>query len=150
MFTPCSSVKAKVLQDGKENLEPHMIRASVDLRVPNQYMERHKITQGTVVEDFTYKFHDCVIFSKLDMRQGYHQLLLDPESRKIATFSIPWGNFRPKRLIFGRKSSKDLFDETIYSISGDIHIHILGILLMNSCNTDIFFLATTIICSLSA
>ena len=28
--------------------------------------------------------------------------------------------------------------------------HILGILLMNSYNTDIFFLATTIICSLSA
>ena len=28
--------------------------------------------------------------------------------------------------------------------------HILGILLMNSCNTDIFCLATTIICSLSA
>ena len=101
---------------GKENLEPHMIRASVDLRVPNQYMERRRITQGTVVEDFMYKFHDSVIFS---MRQGYHQLLLDPESRKIATFSTPWGNFRPKRLIFGTKSSQDLFDETIYCIFGD-------------------------------
>ena len=97
-----------------------MIRASVDLRVPNQYMERLRITQETVAEDFMYKFHDCVIFYKLDMRQGYHQLLLDPESRKIATFSIPWGNFRPKRFIFGRKSSKDLFDETIHRIFGDI------------------------------
>ena len=92
----------------------------MDLGVPNQYMERHRITQGTVVVDFMYKFHDCVIFSKLDMRQGYHQLLLDPESRKIATFSTPWGNFRPKRLIFGAKSSQDLFDETIYRIFGDI------------------------------
>ena len=80
-------------------------------------MERHRITQRTVVEDFMYKFHDSVIFS---MRQGYHQLLLDPESRKIATFSTPWGNFRPKRLIFGAKSSQDLFDETIYCIFGDI------------------------------
>ncbi|XP_044181710.1 uncharacterized protein LOC122962597 [Acropora millepora] len=83
--------KPKFCKMGKENLEPHMIRASVDLRVPNQYMERHRITQGTVVEDFMYKFNDCVIFSKLDMRQGYHQLLLDPESRKIATFSYPMG-----------------------------------------------------------
>ena len=31
----------------------------------------------------------------------------------------------------------------------ELHSHIVGILLMNSCNTD-NFLATTIICSLSA
>ena len=104
----------------KEKLEPHMIRASVDLRVPNQFMERNRITQGPIVEDFMYKFHDCTVFSKLDMRQGYHQLLLDPESRKIATFSTPWGNMRPKRLIFGAKASQDLFDEAIYRIFGDI------------------------------
>ena len=112
--------KPKFCAMEKENLEPHMIRTSMDLRVPNQYMERHRITQGTVVEDFMYKFHDCVIFSKLDMRQGYHQLLLDPESRKIATFSTPWGNLRPKQLIFGAKSSQDLFDEAIYRMFGDI------------------------------
>ena len=104
----------------KEKLEPHMIRASVDLRVPNQFIERNRITQGPIVEDFMYKFHDCTVFSKLDMRQGYHQLLLDPDSRKIATFSTPWGNMRPKRLIFGAKASQDLFDEAIYRIFGDI------------------------------
>jgi len=70
-------------------LEPHMIRASVDLRVPNQFMERNRITQGPVVEDFIFKFHDCTVLSKLEMRQGYHRLLLDPEFRKIATFSTP-------------------------------------------------------------
>ena len=104
----------------KDDLEAHMIRASVDLRVPNQFMERHRIIQGPIVEDFMHKFHDCTIFSKLDMKQGYHQLLLDPESRSIATFSTPWGNMRPKRLIFGAKSSQDLFDEAIYRIFGDI------------------------------
>ena len=97
-----------------------MIRASMDLRIPNQFMERHRITQGTVVEDFMYKFHDCTVFSKFDMKQGYHQLLLDPESRKVATFSTPWGNMRPKRLIFGATASQDLFDEAIYRIFGDI------------------------------
>lgn len=84
--------KPKFSSIDKEDLEPHMIRASVDLRIPNQFMERHRITQGTVVEDFMYKFHDCTIFSKFDMKQGYHQLLLNPESRKVATFSTPWGN----------------------------------------------------------
>lgn len=70
----------------------------MDLRVPNQNKERQRITQGTVVEDFKYKLHDCVIFSKLDMKQGYHHLLLDLESRKIDTFSTPWGNLRPSSL----------------------------------------------------
>ena len=32
-----------------EKLEPHMIRASVDLRVPNKFMERNRITQGPIV-----------------------------------------------------------------------------------------------------
>ena len=112
--------KPRFRKTPKEQLAPHMIRASVDLRVPNKYMERTRVAPGPVVEDFTYKFHDCRVFSKMDMRQSYHQLLLDPESRNIATFSTPWGNMRPKRLIFGAKSSQDLFDETVYRIFSDI------------------------------
>ena len=50
----------------------------------------------------------------------YHQLLLHPDSRAIATFSTPWGNLRPTRLIFGAKASQDLFDEMMYKIFGDI------------------------------
>ena len=57
---------------------------------------------------------------KLDLRQGYHQLKLDPASRAIATFSTPWRNYRPKWLVFGAKASQDLFDETIQTIFGDI------------------------------
>ena len=98
--------KPKLCGTAKEDLEPHIIRPSVDLRVPNQFMERHRITQGTLVEDFMYKFHDYTVFSKLDMRQGYHQLLLDPESRKGATFNTPCVNLRPKRLIFEQSHHK--------------------------------------------
>ncbi|XP_053376601.1 uncharacterized protein LOC123533440 [Mercenaria mercenaria] len=112
--------KPRYTNVGKGNLEPHMIRASVDLRVPNKYMERNRILQAPVVEDFTCKFHDCKVFSKMDLRQGYRQLVLHPDSRVIATFSTPWGNMRPKRLIFGAKSSQDLFDEAMFRIFGDI------------------------------
>ena len=48
------------------------------------------------------------------------QLVLDPKSREVATFSTPWGNMRSKRLIFGAKASQDLFNETMYRIFGDI------------------------------
>lgn len=46
----------------QEKLDPTMIRASVDLRVPNKYMNRNSITQGSIVEDFefTYKFHNLL------------------------------------------------------------------------------------------
>ena len=82
-----------------------MIRASVSLRVPIQFMERNRITQGPIVADFMYKFHSCTVFARLGIQQGLHQLLLDPESRKTATFGTPWENMRLKRLIFGSKAS---------------------------------------------
>jgi len=112
--------KPKYASTDREALEPHMIRACIDLRIPNKYMERSRVAHNPIVEDFTYKFHNCVMFSKVDLKSGYHQLLLDPESRNIATFSTPWGNFRPRRLVFGAKSSQDSFDDAMYPIFGDI------------------------------
>jgi len=60
------------------------------------------------------------MFSKMDLKAGYHQLSINEETRKIATFSTPWGNYRPKRLIFGAKSSQDVFDQAMFQIFGDI------------------------------
>ena len=57
---------------------------------------------------------------KLDLRQDYRKLTLDPATRLVATFSTPWENYRPKRLVFGTKSSKDVFDEVIFRAFKDI------------------------------
>ena len=105
---------------GQEILEPGQIRASIDMRVVNEAMKRSRIVQAPVIEDFTFAFNDCKVFSKLDLKQGYHQLTLDEESRKLATFSTPWGNYRPKRLIFGAKSSQDAFDDIMSKIFSGI------------------------------
>ena len=83
-------------------------------------MERSRVTQTPIVEDFMHRFHDCSIWTKMDLRQGYHQPALDPASRAVATFVIPWRNYRPKRLVFGAKASQDLFDEAMQRIFGDI------------------------------
>ena len=92
----------------------------VGLRIPNKHMERSRIAQTPTVEDFIHRFHDCSIWTKMDLRQGYHQLSLDPASRAVATFATPWENYRPKQLIFGAKASQDLFDETMQRFFGDI------------------------------
>ena len=97
-----------------------MIRASIDMRIPIESMKRSRCVQSPRVEDFNYCLHDCKILTKLDLRQGYHQLTVDPGTRQVATFSTPWGNYRPQRLVFGTKSSQDVFDEAMFRIFGDI------------------------------
>ena len=124
-ITWCSSLvvqpKPKFTEMKSEELASHMIRASIDMRIPNQSMKRSRCVQSPRVEDFIYRLHDCKIFTKLDLRQGYHQLALDPSTRQVATFSTPWENYRPQRLVFGAKSSQDVFDEAMFRIFGDIH-----------------------------
>ena len=47
-----------------------MFRATVDLRVPDKYVEINRILKAPIVEDFIHKFHDCIIWRKLDLAQG--------------------------------------------------------------------------------
>ena len=54
------------------------------------------------------------------MRQGYHQLTLDPGTRQVATFSTSRRNYRPQRLAFRAKSSQDVFDEAMFRAFTDI------------------------------
>ena len=112
--------KHKYADIKNEELESQMIRASTDMRVPNEAMKQSRCFQSPRVEDFIYRLHDCKIFTKLDLRQGYHQLILDPAARQVATFGTPWGNYRPKRQVFGAKSSQDVFDEAMLRAFGDI------------------------------
>ena len=113
--------KPKFTAMKNEVLESHMIRASIDMIIPNQSMTRSRCVQSPRVEDFLYRLHDCKIFTKLDLRQVYHQLALDPSTKQVATFSTPWGNYRPQRLVFGAKSSQDVFDKAMFRVFGDIH-----------------------------
>ena len=55
--------KPRFTNISKDDLKPNMIRACIDLRIPNKHMERNRISPGPVVEDFMYKFYDCITFS---------------------------------------------------------------------------------------
>ena len=96
------------------------IRVSLDLRILNQSMSRTRQVQAPITEDSVNEFKDCTIFSKTDLNHGYHQFTLDKESRKVMTFSTPWGNYRYKRLAFGGINSQDLFDAEISKIISGI------------------------------
>ena len=66
------------------------IRICVDMREANRAIcrERHLIP---MVEEIALDLNGCSVFSKIDLKQGYHQFLLHPESRKITTFGTHIG-----------------------------------------------------------
>ena len=66
------------------------------------------------------------MFSKLDLRSGYHQLTLAPESRYITTFATHKGLKRYTRLNFSTNSASEMFqkvvNEQIRDIPGSLNI----------------------------
>lgn len=100
-------------KDGKE------IRLCVDMRQPNKAIKRERHTMPTI-EELILDLNGSKVFSKLDLRSGYHQLELHPDSRYITTFSTHLGIFRYKRLNFGVSSASEIFHETIRQVIQDI------------------------------
>jgi len=95
--------------------KPDEIRICVDMRAVNQAIirERHVIP---TVDDIISDLNGCKIFSKLDLNQGYHQILLHPESRHLTTFSTHIGLWRYKRLNFGMSCSAEIFQKQISDV----------------------------------
>ena len=80
------------------------VRVCVDMRQANQAIlrERHPIP---TVEETLQELHGAAVFSKLDLKWGYHQIELDPDYRGITTFATHQGLWRYKRLMFGISST---------------------------------------------
>jgi hypothetical protein len=51
----------------------------------------------------------CKYFATFDAFKGYHQVELDPESRKLTTFHTPFGRYCYVRLAMGLSSAGDVF-----------------------------------------
>ena len=85
------------------------------------------------IDDLITDLNGATMFSTLDLRAGYHQLELDPESRQITTFSTHVALYRYKRLMFGINAASEIFQNTIAellhglngcrNISDDIIVH---------------------------
>ena len=108
------------------------IRLCVDMRRANEAIvrERHPVpTVDEVLQDMT----QSSVFSKLDLKWGYHQLELSEESRDITTFSTHAGLYCYKRLMFGVTSAPEIYQhaiqqalhgcEGVRNISDDIILH---------------------------
>ncbi|PFX11958.1 Retrovirus-related Pol polyprotein [Stylophora pistillata] len=91
------------------------VRASLDMTDVNRYIKRTRHTIPTLRELET-RLNDAKFFSQLDMNDGYMQLELAEESRKLKTFHTHRGLKRFKRLHFGVNSVAEIFNEEVQKV----------------------------------
>ncbi|XP_029957004.1 uncharacterized protein K02A2.6-like isoform X2 [Salarias fasciatus] len=111
---------------------PNEVRICVDMRQANTAIQRERHITPTM-DDVIHELNGATVFSKLDLRAGYHQLELHPDSRYITTFSTHKGLRRYKRLNFGISSAAEVFQNAICqalqgisgvkNLSDDIIVH---------------------------
>ncbi len=93
----------------KRNGDP---RICVDMRQANKAVIRERHPTDTV-DDIATDMNGSKKFSIIDLREGYHQAELHPDSRDITTFSTHLGLRRYKRLIMGISSAPEIFNHII-------------------------------------
>ena len=91
------------------------IRICVDMREPNKAILRTRYVTPTI-DELICDLQAATVFSKVNLRAGYHQLVLDPSSRPITTFATHCGLYRYKRLIFGVNAAAEVFQHTIQTL----------------------------------
>jgi len=95
------------------------VRLCVDMRMANKAIRRERHPTPTI-DDLIHSMNGAKVFSKLDLRAGYHQLTLAPESRYITTFSTHKGLRRYRKLNFGTSSASEIFQHVIQEQLRDI------------------------------
>lgn len=108
------------------------VRLCVDMRQANCAVERERYPIPTI-DEVLQDMNNSKVFSKLDLRWGYHQIELSKESREITTFITHKGLYRYKRLMFGISSAPEKYQQVIqqtlqgiegvHNISDDIIVH---------------------------
>ncbi|XP_041673813.1 uncharacterized protein K02A2.6-like [Drosophila eugracilis] len=94
------------------------IRLCVDMRLANKAIRRENYPLPTF-ESFMTKLRGARFFSRLDLKDAYHQQELDEDSREITTFITPMGLFRYKRLMFGVNSAPEIFQSHLEQLLVD-------------------------------
>ena len=91
------------------------VRVCVDMRRANEAIvrERHPIP---TVEELLHDLNGSTVFSKIDLKWGFHQILLSEESRHITTFVTHRGLYRYKRLMFGVTSAPEKYQQIIRDV----------------------------------
>ena len=61
------------------------------------------------MQHFTVKVSGCVIFSKIDLRKGYHQVAVHPDNIPKTAIATLFGLFKYQRMPFSLRNSENTF-----------------------------------------
>ena len=91
------------------------IRLCVDYREVNKVtpLDRHIIPTLPQILD---NIGQAAILSKIDLTSGFHQILVEPESRNFTTFLSPKGKYRFIRMSFGLKNAPSHFQRVMEKV----------------------------------
>ena len=95
------------------------IRLCIDMREANLAISRERHLMPTL-DEIIHDLNGCAYFSKIDLKEGYHQLKLHADSRHLTTFSTHVGLYRYKRLSFGINAAAEKFQNVIATAISDI------------------------------
>ena len=95
------------------------VRLCIDMRQANKAVLRERFPIPNI-EDVLQQMNGSSLFSRLDLKQSFHQLELDENSRYITTFVCHKGLYRYKRLMFGINSAPELHQRVIEQTIQDI------------------------------
>lgn len=91
------------------------IRLCVDMRRANLAI-RFESYPFPTAEDLMAKLDAAAYFSKIDIKDAYHQVELAQESRFITTFITKDGLYRFKRLMFGMRNAPADYQKTMAQV----------------------------------
>ena len=94
---------------------PNELRLCLDMRRVNEAILRTRHPIPTI-DELLIEMNGSVVFSKLDLKWGFHQIELDPESRYLTTFVTHKGLFRYKRLLFGVNCAPEHYQHILQQV----------------------------------
>ncbi|CAA9997233.1 unnamed protein product, partial [Nesidiocoris tenuis] len=94
-------------------------RLCQDFREINKYTELDPFP-FPIIDDVICNLGGCKFFSKLDLKEGFHQLHLTEESKKFTAFVLPFGHFEYNRMPFGWKNSPAQFQRMMTAALGEL------------------------------
>lgn len=104
----CSRVVLVTKRNGKK-------RMCVDLRSFNDLVQKQRFT-FPIIEDQLNKLQGKKVFTSSDLKDGFHQIDLHPESTKYFGFSTPHGQYEFLKLPFGYVEAPAEFQKRIIQI----------------------------------
>ncbi|XP_054290015.1 uncharacterized protein K02A2.6-like [Macrosteles quadrilineatus] len=95
------------------------LRVCLDPKELNKSLIRDYVLIPTL-DEITTKLAKKKYFCVFDLKDGFHQVPLDPESSKLCTFSTPFGTYRYLRAPFGLSVLPEYFHETTSKFFSDV------------------------------